>query len=110
MCVHMYACVCACVCARSCVCTLICVHGKCIYRGPQAAEARLIHMGGNVRRRRQAQTGLSHQPRETELCMQCMGVYLKKKNSLIDIHKHIHTRSTHIKGSHGPHLRPGTAK
>lgn len=79
MCVHMYACVCACVCARSCVCTLICVHGKCIYRGPQAAEARLIHMGGNVRRRRQAQTGLSHQPRETELCMQCMGVYLKKK-------------------------------
>ena len=56
MCVHMYACVCACVCARSCVCTLICVHGKCIYRGPQAAEARLIHMGGNVRRRRQAQT------------------------------------------------------
>lgn len=38
----MYACVC--VCAR----VLICVHGKCTYRGPQAAEARLTHMGGDM--------------------------------------------------------------
>lgn len=79
---------CVCVCAA-----LICVHGKCTYRGPQA-EARLTHMGGDMRAGadRHRQAFHINPERQSSVCSVCSVGSTEKKNSFIDVHKHIHTQ------------------
>lgn len=76
---------CVCICMHVCVCVLICVCGKCTHRGPQAAEARLIHMGGTMcaGADRHRQAFHINPERHSSVCSVCsVGSTLKKIISL----------------------------
>ena len=79
---------CVCVCMHVCVCVLICVCGKCTHRGPQAAEARLIHMGGTMcaGADRHRQAFHINPERHSSVCSVCSVGSTLKKNYFIDVH------------------------